>query len=115
MITKNYWAILLLQKIGAFRYSAWLAPGAKLFELTGMDIITSLKLLAEVAFSIVCWYLILCYIPELILVVAGTFGASGFCLWKVMACCSRIAGESITIRITGEQKSTMLSKIVMVV
>ena len=62
-----------------------------------MDIITSLKLLAEIAFSIVCWYLILCYIPELCLVVAGTFGASGFCVWKVMQCCSRIAGELMTI------------------
>ena len=77
-------------------YSTWLAPRAKLFQLTGMDT-SSLKLFAEVAFSLVCWYLILCCVPEFALVLTGLVSASGYCLWKVCDAACKLASNIMTV------------------
>ena len=57
----------------------------------------SLKLLAEVAFRIVSWYLILTNIPKFLLVIAGLVGAIVLCLWKVLDCCGSDTRETIAL------------------
>ena len=38
----------------------------------------------RVMFSVACWYLLFYYIPELVLLIIGIVGASGFCLREVV-------------------------------
>ena len=71
-------------------------PRPKLFQLSGMDT-SSLKLFAEVAFSLACWYLILCCVPEFALVLAGLVSASGPCLGKVCDDACKLASNIMTV------------------